>query len=308
MAEYWQAVHIRGQQTLGVWNTFAPTFVVGTVTAAQHAADLALILTHTNDRNVQKDVLDDAIGLRDASFNAIHDLNTRAPQMLDAQIEDSDPLNNDLDDVFEVDPDSQHGNMERARRLISFWTRVNVKRAALTPPLPALLLGTSSVANLGTLVSNHPALLQTIENERAEVNQKKSQLQTTTRGVDRINKRWYAAWFNFFAVGSPENNALSQVDTEEGTTAPTELSIASLVRSVLSVIVNYVAGGGRRATSLLLQWQVVGVDADFGHDTPLILTGQTVGPFPAAATINFRVRASNSAGTTDSAVQTIALT
>ena len=105
---------------------------------------------------------------RDANFNAIHDINVRAPQMLDAQLEDGDPLNNDLDDVFEVDPDSQHGNMERARRLIAFWTRVNATRAAMTPPLPPLLLGTISVANFETLVNNHPVLLQTIENERAE--------------------------------------------------------------------------------------------------------------------------------------------
>lgn len=26
MAEYWQAVHIRGQQSIGVWETFAPNF------------------------------------------------------------------------------------------------------------------------------------------------------------------------------------------------------------------------------------------------------------------------------------------
>lgn len=62
------------------------------------------------------------------------------------------------------------------------------------------------------------------------------------------------------------------------------------------------------ATSLILQWQVDGEDEDFGHDTALIVTGQTVGPFPDGATIHFRVRASNSAGTTDSAVQSITLT
>jgi len=33
----------------------------------------------------------------------------------------------------------------------------------------------------------------------------------------------------------------------------------------------------------------------------------TFGPFPAGHTVNFRVRATNSAGTTDSAVQAISL-
>jgi hypothetical protein len=33
MAEFWQAVHIRGQQTIGVWGTFSPAFQVGSLTA-----------------------------------------------------------------------------------------------------------------------------------------------------------------------------------------------------------------------------------------------------------------------------------
>ncbi len=32
MAEFWQAVHIRGQQTIGVWATFSASFQVGSVT------------------------------------------------------------------------------------------------------------------------------------------------------------------------------------------------------------------------------------------------------------------------------------
>ncbi len=176
-------------------------------------------------------------------------------------------------------------------------------------PLPALLLGTASVADLTTALNNHPGLMQVVENERNELNQTKSQLQTTARRVDRNNKRWYGAWGTNFAVGSPEHNAmLSQVSTETGTIPPTAKEIATLTQSGVSVDVAYATGGGNHATTLLLQWQVVGVDPDFAHDTALILTGQTAGPFPAAATINFRVRASNSAGTIDSAAQTITLT
>jgi len=101
---------------------------------------------------------------------------------------------------------------------------------------------------------------------------------------------------------------LSQVDTEEGTNPPTAKEIATVTQSGTSVDIVYVDGGGNHATTLMLQWQVVGVDSDFGHDTPVILTGQTVGPFPAGHAVNFRVRGANSAGTTDSAVQTITVT
>ena len=118
MAEFWQAVHIRGQQTIGVWTTFAPAFQVGAVTLALQTADVALILTQVNERDVQQDVVDDAITARDQTFDFLHDVVTRGPQLIDSVLDDADPLNNDLDDVFQVDPDSQHGVMERARRLV----------------------------------------------------------------------------------------------------------------------------------------------------------------------------------------------
>lgn len=112
MAEYWQAMHLRGQQTIGVWGTFAPTFQVGPLTLAAHTADVALILTHVDERNVQQDVLDEAVLARDANFDLIHDIVVRVPQLIDAVLEDSDPLNNDLDDIFGVNPDSQHGSRD----------------------------------------------------------------------------------------------------------------------------------------------------------------------------------------------------
>jgi len=308
MAEFWEAIHIRGQQTDAVWLTFSSAFQVGTTTQVMHAADLALMLTHVNERDVQKDVWDDAVAAVKLNFDFIHDMVVRAPAVLDEMLEDDDPLNDDLDDIFSVDPDTQHGAMNRTRKVISFWTRVNAKRAAMTPPLPPILVGTTTVADLQTALTNHPGKLQTAQNEESELNGKKSQLQTTTRRVDRINKRWYRSWKNNFAEGSPERNALSQVDTEEGTNPPTALEINTLLQSGLLLLVAYVAGGGRHATSLILQWQVVGVDADFGHNTPVILAGQSVGPFTAGQTVNFRVRAANSAGTTDSVVKTITLT
>lgn len=307
MAEFWEAVHIRGQQTIGVWGTFASTFQVGPLTLTAHTADVALILTHVNERDVQQDSVDDAIFARDQNFDLIYDIVTRAPQLIDATLEDTDPLNNDLDDIFNVDPDTQHGVMERARRLISLWMRVNTKRAAMVPALPALTLGATTVANLQTALTNHPGLMQTVENERSELSQKKSQLQTTSRRTDRNNKRWYAAWANNFAEGSPEHNALSQVDTEEGTNPPTALEIDTLTQTGLSVAVAYVAGGGRHATSLTLLYQVVGTDPDFGHPATVVLAGQTIGPFTTGATINFKTRATNSAGTTESTVKTIIL-
>ena len=74
------------------------------------------------------------------------------------------------------------------------------------------------------------------------------------------------------------------------------MEIDTLTQTGTSVHVTYVSGGGRRATSLTLLYQIVGVDDDFGHATSVVLTGQTLGPFTAGQTINFKARAENSAG------------
>ncbi len=308
MAEFWEATHIRGQQTIGVWTTFAPAFTFGAVTLASHTADVALLLTHVNERDVQQDVVDAAQAAAEANFNFIHDVNVRAPQLISANLEDDDALQDELDDVFAVDPDTEEGNTERARVLISLWTGVNAKRAAAVPPLPPLLLAATTVAIFQTALTNQPGLLQIVANQKSELSKKKSQLRTTDRRNDRHNKRWYAAWAVNFPVGSPERDALSLVDTEEGTTAPTALEIATLTQAVLSVNVAYVAGGGRRAASLQLLYQVVGVDPVFAHPTTVVLAGQTIGPFVAGQTVNMKTKASNSAGATESAVKTIVIT
>ena len=307
MAEFFEAIHQRGQQTLAVWNTHAPTFQVGALTLAAHTTDVALLLTHVNDRDVQQDAQDDAVLARDANFNALRDIVVRVPQLIEATLEDDDLLQGDLDDVYAVEPNRTHGGMERARRVISLWNRVNTLRAAMTPALPALTLGTTTVANLQTLLTNHPALLQTVEDERSELNQKTGVLKVTTRRVDRNNKRWYAAWSKNFAVGSAENDALSQIDTGPTTPAPSALEIATLTAAGTSVQVAYVAGGGDHATTLVVLWLVVGIDPDFGHATPVNLAGQTIGPFSAGDEIQFKTRGSNSTGDTDSAVVSITL-
>ena len=74
------------------------------------------------------------------------------------------------------------------------------------------------------------------------------------------------------------------------------MEIDALTQTDTSVQVTYVSGGGRRATSLTLLYQIVGIDAAFSHPTPVVLTGQTLGPFTAGQTINFKARAENSAG------------
>jgi len=314
MAESWEAVHLRGQQTIGMWTTFAPDFVLASLTLAQHTADVAEILTRVNDRDVQQATVALAAAARDDNYNFIRDLNTRAAQVIDGLLDVEDDLHTVLDDVYAADLYTQEGNLTRARRLIDLWTRLNAARAALTPALPPLLIGTVAGADLQAAVTRHADLLQTLDSERHELSQRRSRLSAHVRQVDRNNKRLYAVWSGNFPVGTPEHEALRLIDTEEGTTPPTALEIDALTQTGLSVAITYVAGGGRRATSLQLLYQLLGAqgadegDDDYGHPTPVVLAGQTIGPFEAGQTVNLKTVAENSAGAMEGAVRTIALT
>lgn len=307
MPEFWEVTHTRAQQTNAVWNTFNPAFTVGALTLTAHQTNADLLFTQAGDVITQQDVLDGAISGRDQNLDVIHRLNTRVPQLIRSNLEDDDPLQKEVLDVLAVDLGSFAKELKRARRLISLWTRVNAARAALPTPLPEIDRSGTTVADLQTAVDDHPGLLQTIEDERANLSQVKSALEATEKLVDDGNKDWYEAWKNYYEEGTPEYDALSQIETEGGATVPTALEIESLVQNGLSVEVSYVAGGGQHATTLTLLWQVEGVDPGFDNSTMVILAGQTIGPFEMDQTINVKTRAANSAGSTDSAVQSTAL-
>jgi hypothetical protein len=305
MPEYHEEVHTRGQQTLGVWITFNAGFTVGPLTIALHTADVNAIPTAAAARDTQQDAVDDAREARDNNYELLKDLGVRVPRAIEGQLPAGDDLLGELDDVRAIEATSQDNAQARVRRVLSLWTRVNAKRAAAVPPLGPLLVGTTTVAQLQTILDNHSGLMQTVENEKAELNQKRSDLRNLANKVDRNNKRWFAAWEGHYAEGTPERDALSQIDTGPQTPAPTPLQIGAITAQAGGQFtVPFVAGGGAHATTELLLWQVVGVDAGFTHQVPLtdhnpkvVATGAALG-----ATVNFKTRMSNSVGLAESAV------
>jgi hypothetical protein len=122
------------------------------------------------------------------------------------------------------------------------------------------------------------------------------------------------AWYEVATLLFKEGTAIGDmirgtIPTSPSTPEPTPLEIATATPGAGgSVAVTYVTGGGAHATATMLQWKVAGVDADFGHDTPVNSAGQTVAPGGAVgATVELRVRTTNSSGTTFSAVKPVTL-
>ena len=306
MPEFHEDAHNRGQQTIGVWGTFAPGFNVDTLTLALHTADVNAIPAAAAARDTQQDVVDDARTARNNNFDFLSDLGVRAPRAIEGQLPAGDNLHGEIDDVRALEATSQDNAQARVRRVLGVWTRYNARRAAAVPPLGALLVGTTTVAQLQTALDNHPGLMQTVEDEKAELKLKRSDLKRLATKVDTNNKRWFAAWEGNFADGSAERDALSQIDTGPQTPQPTALQIGTVTAQAGGhFTVPFVTGGGAHATTELLLWQVVGVDAGFSHQVALTDHGPKAVATGAAAgaTVNFKTRVSNSVGDTDSAVQ-----
>ena len=121
---------------------------------------------------------------------------------------------------------------------------------------------------------------------------------------------WYEAATTLFKEGTAIGNMIrGTIPTSPATPKPTPLKIATAQALVGGLVATtYGASGGAHATVTLLQWRVVGVDADFGHDTTVNPAGQTVATGGVVgATVELRVRTTNSSGTTFSAVETVIL-
>jgi len=309
MSESWEYGYHRGQQTNGVCITFAPNFMWGEVTLAGHMADVTGLQTKANERDVQQDAVDVARLLRDANLRSMEDLCIRFPRKLEGELTPNDPLHKEIGDLRDINPDSPDNTAARARRTISLWKRINAMRAAQVPPVAAFQVGASVVGDLETALNNQNTLLQNVENERGKLTQKREALRLLAVKVDENNKRWYAAWEGEFPAGSPERNALSQINTGSQTPLPDALEInTAVVQPPDQVVLTYVAGGGDHATSFKLKWKIETVDTDFVHEAVLNLVGQTVTIANAAGkTVSFIAVATNSTGSTNSAAKQVAM-
>ena len=99
MPEFHEDAHSRGQQTIGVWGTFAPGFNVDTLTLALHTAEVNAIPAAAAARDTQQDVVDDARTARNNNFDFLSDLGVRAPRAIEGQLPAGDNLHGEIDDV-----------------------------------------------------------------------------------------------------------------------------------------------------------------------------------------------------------------
>ena len=188
-----------------------------------------------------------------------------------------------------------------ARTGIVFAALATVVGALTEPMIPALLKA---------LLDGYTDLVKAMHDEQEALDRKRAALRTLDRRVDQLNKRWYKVMKNTFDPGSDAYEALSGITTEPSTPAPDPIEINTLAQGGdegRQVLVSYLPGGGDHATSKLVKWQVVGVDADFVNSAPLDASGNALGPFAVGTVVRVITEVSNSSGTRTTAPRTITI-
>jgi hypothetical protein len=212
----WQKVHQRGQQTAAVWGTHAPAFKVGGTTLAQHEADLAALQPLAQLVEDQQEVVDDMRNVRDDTLALIKDLATRLPRKLDGELAPEDPWHDDLVTIRNVEMTGLETIVKRGQQVLAVWEKFNAREAAATPARPPLLVGGKTAANLDAAIGGLAAKTKPVETAISVLNDRRSDLRAAVATAHRTNIRWFAAWSAEFAEGSPEHDALSQIDTGSG--------------------------------------------------------------------------------------------
>lgn len=305
MAEAYQEVHQRGLQTNGVWGQHSPAFKAGKLTLTAHTADVGDILTKASLWEASNSALETVRDARDTLDTEVKSLCVHGPDAIEGDLEEGEELLDDLDPIRAIRMTNPQKSLERGRKLVPAWTKANLRRTTAVPPDPELKAKGMTLAQFQTKMTDLTTALQTVETKVSDERKAAGALKRAFQKVDQQNKKWFVAWQGEFAEGTPERDALDQIDTGNAP-APVALQIETVTPAAGgSFAVDYTAGGGAHASALLLQWQVVGVDADFGHDTAVNQAGQTVATGASAgATVKFRTKATNSVGATYSTVKT----
>lgn len=218
--EYWEPIRDRGNDTNAVWNEFNASFQVGTLTLAAHTTDVGAFEGMVQARDDAEDEYDQAIDAKDANLAILAGLNTRAVSVIRGNLEEGDRLALELADVSGMSNQGSGKIMARARKLSTLWKKVNVARVAAVPPLTEIEVGGVVVDAVDTALSANEPLLKAVSEKLSAWSSARSALKALATKVDKNNKRWYEAWSGNYPPGTPQNDALSQIDTESGDTEP----------------------------------------------------------------------------------------
>ena len=307
--EFYQLVQNRTNETIPVITTYDPTLTIEKKGVAELAADAKALDGLADVRDQEIFDFDQAVRAEFAGYLGIRLLGVKVPALIEAFLGDGDPLLESLSDVYAVTPRTTESALERGRALRPVWVKANAQRGALVPPEPPITRNGAGIAQLDALMGAQPALEQTIKTAAQAVRAARLALASAAGALDALNKRFYKALSADADSGSALENALGGITTE-GQNMPPTLSIAKVLQSgadQLHVLASFDAGTLDATMTNTVEWQVVGVDADFTHNKPAAAGGTEIGPFTVGQTVRLRTRVANANGTTTGSVRSITI-
>lgn len=310
--EYWEVTKTRAQQTLAVWTAHLPALNIGGKTASDHEALIDGFEPLVQARTLAQDNYDTAFRTGQDALARMKVLGTKVPMLIEGQLDENESIMKDVDDVYAVSPRAEASILKRLRMLLPVWERANAALAAMTPAQPPISRTVGGVnytaAAAKTLLDGYTDVVKDVRDKDVALDGARTNLRAHDRMADQLNKRWYKFVKASYDPDSEVYQALSGIDTEQGTQVPESIEIDNLGQGGeegLQVLVAYETGGGEHATTKLVKWMVVGVDLTFVNSAPLDASGNALGPFVVGQTITVITEVSNSAGSRTSAPRTI---
>ena len=289
----------RAQATRAVQASIAGSWVWEEKTVAQWDTAIAALITQTE---AAQDAEADYLAKRGeayAAIDAIHSLAGRCLRMAKNRYR-NDPAKLEVIATLRNDAGSHAGHLQDALEWESAWEKLDDEWS----PLPGVTLATFKPQRLAAL-----ALLEAVTTKKTAWDTEDEELDAMGRALNSDCVAWYEAATTVFPASTPEGDVIrSEIPTTytPPSTPPTAIEIAqATAQAGGKIAVTYVPGGGHDATSRRLQWQVVGTDPGFDHDTALNPAGQTLTGFTPGQTVNLRPRVGNPAGHTEGAVKTV---
>ncbi len=312
--EYHQAIQNRAGQTVAVTNKYVPTLIVSGVNSAGLLAQSQALDPLAQKRDNASAAAIAAANAENLGYAAIRALTVSLPHAAEGELSDSIPAESALLDlltpVYGVDPRTTELALQRGNRLVSALTSINTYLAGLTPPRGPVTSGGKGVADLSALIAAQPALEQAVEDRGADLTGGRNDLHTAAVGVDRLNKHFYTRLQSEGRTNPDLANALKQIDTGTGNLPPT-LGVKSVLQGGtdhLHILLGYDPGTFNGNAVNTVEWQVVGVDADFtNHSVTVDPSGNVLGPFTVGQTVNLRTRVTSHTGTTLGSVRTLTI-
>ena len=299
MAENTESTLQRAQSTKAVQTSIAATWIWDEMTLPQwDAASTSFVTQMETEQDAEADYLAKR-GETDAAIDSIHSLAGRSVRMAKNRYRDT-PAKLEVIARLRNDSASRSGKLQDALEWESAWEKLEPAWS----PLPGVTLATFKPQRLAAM-----ALLEGLTTKKTTWDAANEQLNTQGRVLNGNCVAWYEAATIVFPAGTPEGDLIrSDIPTTytPPSTPPTAIQIDQVTPQPGGEIdITFIPGGGHDATSRRLEWQVVGVDPGFAHDVALNIVGQTLTGFTPGQPVDLRVKTSNPAGNTYSAVKAV---